>query len=86
MNTCNCMLQNKDGECECDLCPDGETIKRKYLEPECYCTCPDGTEKEMKSDGTCPVSNIPSHRLKILFILSNVSVQLDERLHQHLLL
>ncbi len=46
-----------DGSCECEMCPDN-SVKRRRSDgkPECPCLCKDSTERQMNSDGSCPVS------------------------------
>ncbi len=57
INTFNFPSQMSDGSCKCEMCPDN-SVKRRRSDgkPECPCLCKDSTERQMNSDGSCPVS------------------------------
>ncbi|XP_074657284.1 uncharacterized protein LOC141910490 [Tubulanus polymorphus] len=44
------------GECQCELCPDNTTPKKKRKDGSlwCPCECADGSRKDTRSDGSCP--------------------------------
>ncbi|XP_072043066.1 uncharacterized protein [Amphiura filiformis] len=43
-----------NGDCQCELCPDGTTLKRNSMNPVCPCFCADGSVRDMNDDGNCP--------------------------------